>query len=585
LKIKRLNVWFLAIVLIVILLGVNNTVFYFMTKKSLEESLQHELQAIAKQIEISIELSRQGSEKFQEQIGRELRTAAIAAQYALDPDVEKVTNEQLAELSKKIDVQHITLLKRTQDNIVLYKSSDPNERIGFPTKNWTPWYQAFNELFDHKNVSIDWGQRLHNFWTGPFEFAQTETSQIRKWGYYYDGTTNYITDPYISYSNRQQEYDEQTGVGTLINKVLSENDTLLEIAVINPSTFPIGAVKTMTQKGDELEHMTQQPIIYGTHNYVYEEDQKLVKLANDTNESVMMQAMVDDRHVLKLYIPVMVDKSTNMLDENGEPITRYILSLVADYKTIQNSLDKQFKNILLIMGSVTALSILIVYFIITWHRKSQDKLVRRAQETYVDEINGLFRSMREQRHDFLNHVQTIHALAELSKTIELRAYTAELTGEIRQLNDIIHIGNPAIAALIRSKISQAETLKIQLETSFSDMSSLALGIKSLDLTRVLGNLIDNAFDEVMGVEEERRKVSIQGSQSNGWMEFIVSNTCENISELRNKALFEPGFSTKGGSHTGLGLAIVKSIVERYKGSIRIDWSEAGQIRFIVRIPH
>ena len=121
----------------------------------------------------------------------------------------------------------------------------------------------------------------------------------------------------------------------------------------------------------------------------------------------------------------------------------------------------------------------------------------------MEEINQLFHSIRAQRHDFMNHVQTIHSLAELNKMDELKAYTSELTGEIRQMNDIINIGNPAIAALIRAKISQAELLKVRFETNINDMNKMELGVKSLDMTRIFGNLIDNAYDEVMNYPEER----------------------------------------------------------------------------------
>ncbi|MFD0712393.1 sensor histidine kinase [Paenibacillus sp. GCM10027626] len=583
----RFNVWLLAIVLIVVLLGVNNAFYYFTTKKSLEESLSHELLSVAKQIEISIELSRQGAEKFQEQIGRELRAAAIAAQNALDADVEKVTEHQLAEVSRKLDMLHITLLKRSHDDIELYKSSDPIES-GLKTKNWRPWHQAFIQLFDTYNVSIDWGQRLKNFWSGPFEFAQSETNKVRKWGYYYDGTTNYIIDPYVSYESRQQPYDEQTGVSTLIDKTLRANHSLLEITVINPRTLPLGPLTTKNEKGAELKHITQQPIIFGTHQYVHDDEVGYVQEANETNLPVMLNAKINDAHVIKMFIPVDVDNSTNMLDENGEPISRYILALVADYKSIETILNKQFTHIALKMAGITALSIVFGYLIVTMWRKARDKLVRRTQETYVDEINSLFRSMREQRHDFLNHVQTIDALAAMNKIKELKAYTAELTGEIRQLNDIIHIGNPAIAALIRSKISQAESHKIKFETDIADLQRLALGVKTLDLTRLLGNLIDNAFDEVMKLEEERRVVQLIGRQHQTVIEFTVSNYCEHTAGLNEQDLFKPGFTTKAGNHSGLGLAIVKTIVDQYKGSIEVSFEEEegiGIVTFVIRIPH
>ncbi|MFC5653535.1 sensor histidine kinase [Paenibacillus solisilvae] len=579
----RRNVWLLALILIAVLLGVNNTIYYFTTKSSLESNLRHELETVAKQIAISIETSRNGSEKYQDQIGRELRAASIAAQYALNPDIEKVTNAQLVELKSKLDLYDLTLLKRTKDNIVLYRSSD-NKQLNYPTSSWDPWYKAFNQLFDQKKVTVKWGQSLTNFWTGPFEFSTVQTKVINKWGYYYDGTTNYILDPYISYDDRQRDYDNVTGVNHMISETLSQNDTVLEIGVLNPETFDSGPRVTINENGEEVTHMTQNPILNGTNAFKHENDSRNVQLANETNKYVWLNTTINGKHVLKLYIPVNINKVASMLDGNGDAIDRYVLTLVADYQTIQDKLDKQFVNIGIIVVIVTALSFIIVYWTATGFRKSQDKLVRKAQETYVEEINQLFQSIRAQRHDFLNHVQTIHSLAEVNKIDELKAYTAELTGEIRQMNDIINIGNPAIAALIRAKISQAELLRVQLETSISDMNKMELGVKSLDMTRILGNLIDNAFDEALNYSEEERFVRIFIGQKPGYLEFAISNTCLHAETLAAKPLFESGYTSKDGTHSGLGLSIVKSIVDQYKGLVRIAINEPGMITFIVKIP-
>ncbi|MBB3113602.1 flagellar basal body-associated protein FliL [Paenibacillus phyllosphaerae] len=580
----RGKIWLIAIILVAVLLGANNTIYYFTTKNTLESQLESELESTAKQIELSIELSRIGAEAYQQQIGRELRAAAIAAQYALDPDIENVTNEQLKELSEKLGIAHITLMKKTPDNIVLYKSSDPHE-IGVKTSTWNPWYMAFQQLLSVHNVTIPWGQSLPNFWTGPFELATSDTSQINKWGYYNDGTTNYIIDPFIRYNDRQLEYDQKTGVDGLISKTLENNETLLEIAVINPSTFPLGPQITTTEAGDQLEHRTQQPIIYGAYEYAYSEDMDLIAKVSKSNELQTVNTTINGKHVLKMYLPVSMQGSASIVDENGDPLTRYVLTLTADYQSIQDALDHQFFSIALIMIVVTIISLIVAFLVVTSYRKSQDKLARAAQETYVDEINGLFQAIRAQRHDFMNHVQTIHSLAQLGKIDDLKAYSAELTGEIRQMNDMINIGNPAIAALIRSKMSQAEALKIELTIRLEDMNKLALGVKSLDLTRVLGNLIDNAFDEVMLLPEEERNVTVGGTLVNGYLEFTVSNSCSDLSFVQNNPIFKSGFSTKGEGHSGLGLSIVKSIVESYKGSVQVNTETISKIAFIVRIPH
>ncbi len=577
------NIWLMAVSIIVILILINNTVYYFLTKKTLEESLNHEMLTLAKQLEISLEQSRLGAELYQNQIGRELRTASIATQYALDPDVEKVTNEQLMELRDKLDLSHITLLKREPDDIILYKSSDPTQ-LGKSTKSWDPWYTAFNQLFDNKEVTVDWlGQTLTNFWSGPFEVSSTDVSKIYKWGYYFDGASNYIVDPYISYE-LLDEFERMTGVDRMIENSVKHNDDLLEIAFINPEMFPDGH-QTIHPNGDVQEHQVQRPIFYGNYTFKSKKDIELVRQAYMSKQMVTLKENINGKHVFKMFIPVDVtDNGMSITDENGVPMNSYVLSLVSDYNVVQRQLDKQFLNLGLIIIILTGFSLLVAFVAMHYFRQSRDKAVRVTQETYIDEINQMFHSIRAQRHDFLNHVQTIHSLAELSKTKELAAYTKELTGEIRLMNDIINIGNPAIAALIRSKISQAESSKIQFACSFSGLNMQEMGAKTLDVNRILGNLIDNAFDEVLKYPDEQRVVNLIGNQTASGLELTISNVCADAPRVITKPLMEAGYSTKQDEHQGLGLSIVKSITDKYKGSVKITAEPNDWITFSVIIP-
>lgn len=583
------NVWIIAVVLIIMLLGINNTVYYFYTKKSLERDLSREMATVAKQIELSVEQARLGAEKFQDQLGEQLRTASIAAQFALDPDIEKVTSEQLVELAKRLNVLHITLLKRTKDDILLYRSSDPTQLgksgTGLPTRTWKPWYQAFNQLFDERRVTIDWGQSLPNFWTGPFEFATSDTSKVYKWGYYFDGTTNYIVDPYISY-DVQKSYEEATGVDRLIRNMLKENKTLLEITGVNPPVFQTGPVQTITYAGELLNHTTQQPVIFGSYTYRVERDAAVIKKVYETGKIETIRAQAGDKQILKSYIPVDIERTASIQDENGRPINRYVLTVVSDYQTIQTELDKQFVDIGLLIAAVTLLSVIIGMFTLRNVRRSREQVAYEAQQAYIEEMNRMFDMIRSQRHDFSNHVQTLHSLAQLNKLDDLRSYAKDLAGEIRIADDFINIGNPAIAALVRSRLSQAETGKIDFESRFSGLERLDLGVKSLDMIRMIGNLVDNAFDEVMNYGEEKRKVSLEGSLGREGLVFTVSNYCRDAESVSRKDLFKAGYTTKGtGNRHGLGLSIVKSIADKYKGTVQAVPRNDDRIAFIVRIPH
>ncbi|MBJ6363796.1 sensor histidine kinase [Paenibacillus sp. GCM10012307] len=578
----RRNRWLLLAIVIVMLLLINNTVYYYTTKRSLEESLSHEMSSVAKQIEISVEQSRLGAEKYQELIGSGLRTAAIAAQYALDPDIEKVSNEQLVELSERLGVLHITLLKRTENDIVLYRSSDPKQ-LNVKTSTWKPWYQAFNELFDKQNVTIEWGQSLKNFWTGPYEVATTDTSKVRKWGYYFDGSTNYITDPYVSYE-MQEQYESITGVNKLIDQTLQENVSILEITAFNPRTFPLGELTTKTESGEELKHITQQPIIFGAYQYQEQADAGYIAEVFETNKSMTINTTINGRHVLKKFVPVEISKVASILDETGQPLSRYVLSIVSDYRSIQETLDGQFFNVGLIIAIVSLLSGAIVWIALRVFRTSRDRVVREAQETYLEEMNQLYDSIRAQRHDFINHVQTMHSMATLNKIQDLKMYAVDLSGEVHELNELITIDNPAIAALVRSKQSQAAGQKTRLACSFEGMGTLELGVKSLDLTRMLGNLIDNALDEVSRYPDDKRLIELSGS-AGSQLEFIVSNYTERAHVLKETSWFEEGYTTKGGEHQGLGLSIVRKIVEQYKGQLQVKLDQSQKITIVIHIPN
>ncbi|GMK42411.1 hypothetical protein PCCS19_54710 [Paenibacillus sp. CCS19] len=583
----RRRKWVVAIIGLMLLIGANNTIYYFTAKRSLENSMKHEMLAVAKQIQLSIEQSRLGGEVFQNQIGRELRAVSIAAQYALDPDIEKVTNEQLTELAAKLDVNHISLFRpdEEKDDIIIERSSDPKE-LGAGSKTWDPWYQAFQQLFELRPVSVKWGQALKHFWTGPYEVATTDVEKVYKWGYYYDGSTNYMLDPYIS-NDMMKQYEDATGVNRLIKRAVEDNASLLEITAVNPDTFSLGKpVLTKNSNGEWVEHITQAPIIYGDYTYKLKDDVNNVDKAYKLNRIVTVNAISNDTHVLKTYIPVQIPKGSSVLDKAGNSLDRYILTIVSDYQFVQDSLDAQFLNIGLIITFLTVLSVLLVVLILNYFRRSRNEVVKETQVTYVEEINQLLVSVKAQRHDFLNYVQTIQSLVDLGKTAELKDYMRELTGEIQLTNEMINIGNPAIAALIRSKLAQAQEKKVRFENSFHGLDKLDFGMKSLDLTRVIGNLIDNAFDEVMKYPEERRIIRLEGVLVDNNLEFVIRNTCDDASRIAEEGkLFDQGYSTKKGVHQGLGLPIVKEIVTSYKGTLQVKVDEDGFIVFAVRLPH
>lgn len=87
----------------------------------------------------------------------------------------------------------------------------------------------------------------------------------------------------------------------------------------------------------------------------------------------------------------------------------------------------------------------------------------------------------------------------------------------------------------------------------------------IQLQQVILNLVRNAIDATIDVEEGRREVVIHtGINEEGLVEIVVSDRGSGLSPEASENLFHPFFTTKAGG-TGLGLAISRSIVRAHGG--------------------
>jgi len=204
------------------------------------------------------------------------------------------------------------------------------------------------------------------------------------------------------------------------------------------------------------------------------------------------------------------------------------------------------------------------------------------QSAYTDSMDELFNSMREQRHDFNNHVQVIHGMIKENLIDLAREYITEIFIETRELNEIIIIvDRPEIAALLKAKHSTAIRKNIDFKVSMTCKLS-PLKIKPHDLIRVLGNIIDNAFDEAMNYPEEDKQVSL--SIFSKGKEIIIKVLNPGVLPEDFQLIFQPGISNKPG-HSGLGLHVVKQLVEKYQGDVNFQMEENSvQCKVILPLP-
>lgn len=188
-------------------------------------------------------------------------------------------------------------------------------------------------------------------------------------------------------------------------------------------------------------------------------------------------------------------------------------------------------------------------------------------------------TLRAQRHDFMNHLQVVYSLIELQEYASAEEYLEKVYGDIKRVNRTLKTAHPAVNALLAAKMSDCEARGIALELNM-DSPWQNMPVPSWEICRVLGNLIDNAFDALKG--RKAACVSVEIGETREGFHIAVENNGPPIPPELKEKIFEERFSTKG-EERGMGLAIVREIVESVGGTIAVH-SDERKTRFEIDIP-
>ncbi|MFL5815488.1 MAG: ATP-binding protein [Bdellovibrionia bacterium] len=111
---------------------------------------------------------------------------------------------------------------------------------------------------------------------------------------------------------------------------------------------------------------------------------------------------------------------------------------------------------------------------------------------------------------------------------------------------------------------------------------LKIDCQAVQISQVLLNLLQNAFDAVQGLET--RWIRLEVFEAESEIRIVVTDSGTGIpAELRSKIML-PFFTTKDvGKGTGLGLSISQGIITHHRGSLSVDDTSENTC-FVVRLP-
>jgi two-component system CitB family sensor kinase len=201
----------------------------------------------------------------------------------------------------------------------------------------------------------------------------------------------------------------------------------------------------------------------------------------------------------------------------------------------------------------------------------RDHTELRALTGELDSARSFADALSAAAHESANRLHTVVTLIELGRPADAVSFaTAELAASQQLIDRLMGaVGNPALAALLLGKVSQAAEQGVEVSVSDdTDVPVLPAGTR--DLITIAGNLIDNAIEAAMAGPVPRR-VTVTLRMTAGRLLIRVADSGPGIPADQAENLFAKGWTTKNETGHGLGLALVRQSVRRLQGSI-----EAGR---------
>lgn len=191
------------------------------------------------------------------------------------------------------------------------------------------------------------------------------------------------------------------------------------------------------------------------------------------------------------------------------------------------------------------------------------------QKKYIASLEKNNNEIRKFKHDFNNILLGLsgYILTDNIDKEKLKQYFSEnvliINKELEINSEVLthlsYIKVPSLKSLITNKVLLAQNNKINVKINIENDITETF-TNEMQLSRVLGILLDNAIEACLELDSEKKLV-INILRIDKTIEFQITNTFNN-KNIPIKKLNEVGYSTKG-EDRGLGLSTAHEIVDKY----------------------
>ncbi len=262
--------------------------------------------------------------------------------------------------------------------------------------------------------------------------------------------------------------------------------------------------------------------------------------------------------------------------QNSNWISIALIPIASLYLTLLLFQAREITEIQILVGVIFIIlinfSTFYLYDVITaaLSDKMKNRLILEQNKYYDNQLEMIKSSLQTTnaiRHDLKNHMFSIRTLMENGDTKESLNYIFKIMDDIGTRKDYSTSGNTVIDSIINFKFQEADQRGIKTDLDIKIPERLE--IPSFDITIILGNLLDNAIKAASEVKENRF-INIRIKFDKGRLQIEVENSYAGvINEEKGKFLT----SHIDKKNHGIGLETVKKTVQKYNGTMKIDYND------------
>lgn len=213
----------------------------------------------------------------------------------------------------------------------------------------------------------------------------------------------------------------------------------------------------------------------------------------------------------------------------------------------------------------------------------------------LDAVQLMSTALRAQRHEFANRLHLLNGLLHSGHVDEASQYVGELLGSGplgSALPGIDTIRDAYLQAFLAAKAAAAREAGVVLRIGESTWVSGRLALP-VDVTTVLGNLVDNAIDAARTADNDNKEVEVELLQEGSTLHITVADSGDGVAPDFAEHMFTEGTSTKPHSGIpggrGIGLALSRQLSRSVGGDLWLSSpgdpaAELCGAEFIARLP-